>query len=76
MQGNTVIGNSLYDTITQDDLKDERFTPDQIMAGLRYEMKRLEYPNKDVARPVVIKNLEKNPNFYSDLEQYFKSDQL
>ncbi len=76
MQGNTVIGNSLYDTITKDDLRDKRFTPDQIMAGLRYEMKRLEYPDKDVARPVVMKNLEKNPNFYSDLEMYFNSDKL
>ena len=76
MQGNTVIGNSLYDTITKDDLNHPKFTPDQIMTGLRYEMKKQEYPDKDKARPEVIKNLAKNPNFYSDLEQYFKSDTL
>jgi hypothetical protein len=74
MQGNTVIGSSLYDTITQDDLKDDRFDSDEIMAGLRWEMKHMEYPSKDVARPIVIKNLETNPKYYSDLDMYFKSD--
>jgi len=74
MQGNTVIGSALYDTITQDDLKDDRFSPDEIMAGLRWEMKHMEYPSKDVARPIVIKNLETNPKYYSDLDMYFKSD--
>jgi hypothetical protein len=74
MQGNTVIGSSLYDTITPDDLKDDRFGEDEIFAGLRWEMKHMEYPSKDVARPIVIKNLEKNPKYYSDLDMYFKSD--
>lgn len=74
MQGNTVIGSSLYDTITKDDLKDPRFSEDEIFAGLRWEMKHMEYPSKDVARPIVIKNLETNPKYYSDLDQYFKSD--
>jgi hypothetical protein len=74
MQGNTVIGSSLYDTITKDDLKDDRFSPDEIMAGLRWEMKHMEYPSKDVARPIVIKNLQTNPKYYSDLDMYFKSD--
>ena len=74
MQGNTVIGSSLYDTITQDDLKDDRFDSDEIMAGLRWEMKHMEYPSKDVARPIVIKNLQTNPKYYSDLDMYFKSD--
>lgn len=74
MQGNTIIGSSLYDTITQDDLKDSRFSPEDIFAGLRYEMRRMEYPDKDVARPTVLSNLEKNPKYYSDLEMYFNSD--
>lgn len=74
MQGNTVIGSSLYDTITPDDLKDDRFGEDEIFAGLRWEMKHMEYPSKDVARPIVIKNLETNPKYYSDLDMYFKSD--
>lgn len=74
MQGNTVIGSSLYDTITQDDLNDPRFSQDEIFAGLRWEMRKMEYPSKDIARPIVIKNLESNPKFYSDLDMYFKSD--
>lgn len=74
MQGNTVIGSSLYDTITKDDLKDPRFSEDEIFAGLRWEMRKMEYPSKDVARPIVIKNLETNPKYYSDLDMYFQSD--
>ena len=74
MQGNTVIGSSLYDTITPDDLKDDRFGEDEIFAGLRWEMKHMEYPSKDVARPIVIKNLETNPKYYSDLDMYLQSD--
>jgi 2'-5' RNA ligase len=74
VQGNTVIGSSLYDTITKDDLNDPRFSPDEIFAGLRSEMRRMEYPDKDVARPIVIRNLEKNPKYYSDLDKYLKSD--
>lgn len=74
MQGNTVVGSSLYDTITQDDLNDPKFSQDEIFAGLRWEMKHMEYPSKDVARPIVIKNLETNPKYYSDLDMYFKSD--
>jgi hypothetical protein len=70
MQGNTVVNNSLYDTIRPEDLKHDKFSPDDIMAGLRYEMKRMEYPDKNKARPVVLKNLEKNPHYYSDLGQY------
>jgi 2'-5' RNA ligase len=74
MQGNTIIGNSLYDTITRDDLTHQKFTPDEMFAGFRAEMKKMEYPDKDVARPIIIKNLESDPKYYSDLKQYFNSD--
>ena len=74
MQGNTIIGSFLYDTITRDDLTHEKFTPDEMFAGFRAEMKKLEYPNKDIARPIIIKNLESDPKYYSDLKQYFNSD--
>ena len=75
-QGNTVIGSPLYDTLTDDDLIDPNFTKDEIRTGLRYEMKRMEYPDKDVAKPTVLKNLHKNPKYYSDLEMYFQSDKI
>ena len=70
MQGNTVVNNSLYDTIRPEDLKHPKFKPDDIMAGLRWEMKRMEYPDKTRAKPIVIANLEKSPKYYSDLGQY------
>ena len=75
-QGNTVIGSPLYDTLTDDDLIDPNFSKDEILTGLRYEMKRMEYPDKDVAKPTVLKNLHKNPKYYSDLEMYFQSDKI
>ena len=74
MQGNTVIGSALYDTITKDDLTHPRFSAQEIFTGLRKEMGRMEYPDKDVAKQTVLANLEKNPKFYSDLEMYFNSD--
>ena len=76
MQGNTVIGSPLYDTLTDDDLIDPNFTKDEIRTGLRYEMKRMEYPDKDVAKPMVLKNLHKDPKYYSDLKMYFDSDKI
>jgi 2'-5' RNA ligase len=74
MQGNTIVNNSLYDTIRPEDLKHPKFTPDEIMAGLRWEMKRMEYPDKNRAKVAVLANLEKDPKHYSDLGMYFNSD--
>jgi hypothetical protein len=74
MQGNTVIGGSPYSTITGDDLKHEKFSAEQLFSGLRHEMKQMEFPDKDVARPIVLKNLSRNPKYYSDLDMYLKSD--
>lgn len=71
MQGNTVIGSSLHDTITGDDLTHPQFSPEEIFSGLRHEMKKMEYPDKNIAREEVIKNLQKNPKYYSDLGMYF-----
>jgi 2'-5' RNA ligase len=73
MQGNTVIGSSLYDTITQDDLKHPTFSEDEIMTGLRKEMSRMEFPDKDVAKQTVLTNLEQKQNFYSGLHMYSDS---
>jgi hypothetical protein len=75
-QGNTVICSPLYDTLTDDDLIDPNFSKDEIRTGLRYEMKRMEYPDKDVAKPTVLKNLHKDPKYYSDLKMYFQSDKI
>jgi 2'-5' RNA ligase len=74
MQGNTIVNNSLYDTIRPEDLQHPKFSPDEIEAGLRWEMKRMEYPDKNRAKIEVLKNLEKDPKHYSDLGMYFNSD--
>ncbi len=70
MQGNTVVNNSLYDTIRPDDLVHPKFSPDEIEAGLKWEMRQMEYPDKDRAKPIVLQNLSKNPRYYSDLGMY------
>jgi hypothetical protein len=76
MNGNTVIGAALYDTITDDDLNYPPFTRDEMFTGFRVEMQKMEFPDKDVARPIIIKNLQTNPKFYSDLDGRLKSDKL
>ena len=70
MQGNTITSAAPYDGFTDKDLQDPRFSPDEIRQGLRYEMKSMEYPDKDVARRIVIQHLEKNAKYYSDLWMY------
>jgi 2'-5' RNA ligase len=73
-KANTVRGIDPYDAVNPQDLKDPRFSPDEIRTGIRYEMARMEYPNKDIARNLTIHNLETNPKFYSDLHQYFDTE--
>ena len=68
--GNTISNMSPYDTISASDLNDPRFDKDEIRAGIRWEMKRQEFPSKDLARRIVVKNLKKNPKYYSDLHMY------
>lgn len=70
MQGNTVINNSPYDSLTPEDLTDPRFSSEEIRQGIRYEMTHMEYPDKDIARRIVLQHLEKNPKYYSDLHMY------
>jgi hypothetical protein len=70
MQGNTVVNNSMYDTIRPEDLKHPKFSSDELMAGFRWEMKRMEYPDKARARPIILANLEKDPHYYSGLGMY------
>ncbi len=70
---NLIQGIDPYDTINDEDLQDPRFSPDEIRAGLRYEMPKMDFPDKEAARKVVIKNLTTQPKYYSDLHQYFDS---
>lgn len=70
MNGNVVMGNSLYDILTPEDYTHPKFSKDEMWTGLRYEMANMEYPDKHKARKLVVAHLESNPKYYSDLWQY------
>lgn len=58
--------------VTGPDQKDIDFiknkvTPDEILAGLDYELKRMFYKNKSHAKQMVVDNLKKDPKYYSKL---------
>lgn len=50
-----------------DDIKN-KVTPDDIIQGIEYELKKQIYKNKMVAKETVVQNLKKNPRFYRDLD--------
>jgi hypothetical protein len=74
MQGNTIVRNALPDTILPQDLEGTPYDPDEIRLGIRAEMKKQEFPDKEKAKQTVLNNLAKNRKFYSDLLQYINSD--
>jgi hypothetical protein len=49
-----------------EDIKN-KVTPDEIIMGMTYEMKKQVIPNKDVARKNVVANLKKDKVYYSKL---------
>ena len=42
-------------------------TPDEIIMGMDYELKRMFMKNKSKAREMVVKNLKRDPKYYSSL---------
>lgn len=44
-----------------------KVTPDEIFTGMDYELRRMHYKRKSVARKIVIQNLKRDPQFYSKL---------
>jgi hypothetical protein len=44
-----------------------KVTPDEVITGMDYEMKKLVLKDRQVARTNVIKNLKKDPKYYSKL---------
>jgi hypothetical protein len=42
-------------------------TPDEVISGIQYELKKMTFKRKDVAKQIVISNLKKDPRFYSRL---------
>jgi len=49
-----------------DDIK-YKVTPDEVITGIEYEMKKLVLKDKDVAKQNVVRNLKKDPKYYSKL---------
>jgi 2'-5' RNA ligase len=73
--GNTIMGMDPYDSVNDKDLNHPVFKPDEIRSGIRYEMARMEFPSKDIAKQIVLDNLKKDPRYYSSLHQYFQTQQ-
>ena len=44
-----------------------KVTPDDIIQGMQYELKKQIYKNKMVAQETVVQNLKTNPRYYRDL---------
>lgn len=44
-----------------------KVTPDEVIAGIDYEMKKLVLKDKQVAKQNVVTNLKKDPQYYSKL---------
>lgn len=44
-----------------------KVTPDEIIMGIDYEMKKLVLKDRQVAKAMVVKNLKKDPKYYSKL---------
>lgn len=42
-------------------------TPDEVLTGMQYELKKMVFKRKDVAKQLVVSNLKKDPKFYSKL---------
>ena len=42
-------------------------TPDEVLAGMQYELKKMVFKRKDTAKQLVVANLKKDPKFYSRL---------
>ena len=63
-----------YNTLTSEDLNMPPHDPQQVMQGLRYEMRKMTRPDKTIARQVVKKNLDADARYYVDLHSYLTSN--
>jgi hypothetical protein len=63
----TATSSSLSNDIDTLFTKKETPTPDEIMAGMQFELGKMIKKDKRVAKQTVITNLKQNPRFYSEL---------
>ena len=52
-----------------------KVTPDEIITGMKYELKRMVFKRKDTAKQIVVQNLKNNPRFYSSLASMIVNEQ-
>jgi hypothetical protein len=52
-----------------------RVTPDEILCGMEYEMKRMVDRNKGKAKEIVVANLKRDPKYYSSLGMLIHGDE-
>jgi len=61
---------STYDPGQYDqDVQDIKYkvTPDEVLAGLQYELKKMVFKRKDLAKELVVRNLKEDSKYYSKL---------
>jgi len=53
----------------QKDIQDIKYkvTPDEVLAGLQYELKKMVFKRKDLAKELVVRNLKEDNKYYSKL---------
>lgn len=52
-----------------------KVTPDEVLTGIDYEMKKMVLKDKQVAKQNVVANLKKNPKYYSELNMLGINDE-
>jgi hypothetical protein len=69
--------NDQVGKVTKKDIEllKSRVTPDEILCGIEYELKRQLQPNKSEAKAIVVKNLKSDPKYYSSLNMLIKGDE-
>jgi len=59
--------DSAWDYVKNIEQIKDKVTPDEVLMGIEYEMKKLVLKDKSVAKQIVVQNLKKNPKYYSKL---------
>lgn len=69
--------NDKVGKITKKDIETlkTKVTPDEILCGIEYELKRQLQANKSEAKAIVVQNLKKDPKYYSSLGMLIKGDE-
>jgi len=68
--GNIIINYGSYETINSDDLNVPGIDPDELRMGMRREMGKQKFPDKDISKRIAIDNITRDPKYYSSLKMY------